>query len=166
MDGDLTTINQCGQVVTLGIDNEVFAVPVERVREILDLVPVTRLPHAPPYLLGLIDVRGRGVPVIDLRLKLNLASAEHTRNTRILVLQCEVGGRPLDIGLLADRVFEVTALASDDEAPPPDVGRLWHSDYIDHIGRHGNDFVIVLDLVRLFADEAALRTLADTARPC
>jgi purine-binding chemotaxis protein CheW len=166
MDGDLMTINQCGQVVTLGVDNEVFAVPVEQVLEILDLVPITRLPHAPPYLLGLIDVRGRGVPVIDLRLKLGLAEAEHTRNTRILVLQANVGGRALDVGLLADRVFEVTALASDDEAPPPDVGRLWHSDYFERIGRHGADFVIVLDLVRLFGSEAALQALAEAGRPC
>lgn len=166
MDGGHNSIPPCGQVVTLGVDNEVFAVAVERVREILDLAPITHLPHAPPYLLGLIDVRGRGVPVIDLRLKLGLAPAEHTRNTRILVLQCEVAGRPLDVGLLADRVFEVTALDGEDGAPPPDVGRLWHSDYIEHIGRHGDDFIIVLDLARLFANETELPALAASHSPC
>ena len=165
MDGGAKTTGHCGQVVTLGIDNEVFAVAVERVREILDLVPITHLPHAPPYLLGLIDVRGRGVPVIDLRLKLGLAAAQHTLHTRILVLQCDVAGRPMDVGLMADRVYEVTALDSDAAAPPPDVERLWHSDYIEHIGRHGEDFVIVLDLVRLFADETALLGARVNAEP-
>ncbi|MGE5478651.1 MAG: chemotaxis protein CheW [Bacteroidales bacterium] len=156
MDGSHNSAPQCGQVVTLGIDNEVFAVAVERVREILDLVPITRLPNAPAYLLGLIDVRGRGVPVIDLRLKLGLQAASHTLHTRILVLQCVVAGRPLDVGLMADRVYEVTELDSDETSPPPDMERLWHSDYIERIGRHGEHFVIVLDVGRLFAEEVVL----------
>lgn len=156
MDGGQNTTTQCEQVVTLGLGDEIFSVAVDRVQEILDLVPITRLPHAPPYLLGLIDVRGRGVPVIDLRVKLGMSPAEHTLNTRILVLQCEVAGRPLDLGLMADRVYEVTALDSEATAPPPDMERLWHSDYIERIGRHGGDFVIVLDLMRLFAEETSL----------
>lgn len=156
MDGGRNSNSQNEQVVTLGLGNEIFAVAVDRVREILDLVPVTHLPHAPAYLLGLIDVRGRGVPVIDLRVKLGMAAINHTLNTRILVLQCDVAGRPLDVGLMADRVYEVTALDSEATAPPPDMERLWHSDYIERIGRHGGDFVIVLDLMRLFADETAL----------
>jgi len=140
-------------VVTLGIGDEVFAVPVESVREILDFAPVTHLPYAPPYLLGLIDVRGQGVPVIDLRIKLGLPAAERTTHTRILVLECIIGTCQLALGLLADRVYEVTALDMGAAAASPEIGHAWHSEYIHRIGRRGADFVIVLDLVRLFADD-------------
>ena len=97
--------------MTLGIEREVFGVPVEAVLEILDVQPVFRVPEAPAYMLGLIDLRGRSVPVLDLRTKLGLPSIPPTEMTRILVLEVEVSGRPLVLGLVADRVFEVMALA-------------------------------------------------------
>ena len=141
------------QYVTLGIDREVFAIPVEQVEEILDLRPVARLPHAPAYLLGMIDVRGRSVPVIDLRAKLGFTPAEATSSTRILVLEVAVGGRTLVFGLVADRVFEVTGMDGGRLEPPPEIGVRWRSDYISGVGRRGDAFVIVFDLSRLFADD-------------
>ena len=95
------------QFVTLGIDREVFAVPVETVVEILDMREIFRVPDAPPHLAGLIDVRGRSVPVIDLRVKLGLPPAAPTETTRIMVLEVPMAGRQLVLGLVADRVFEV-----------------------------------------------------------
>src|ERR1700675_1179006 len=94
------------QFVTLGIDREVFAVPVEAVLEILDMRELFRMPDAPAHLAGLIDVRGRSVPVIDLRVKLGLAAAAITEGTRIMVLEIPVAGRQLVLGLVADRVYE------------------------------------------------------------
>lgn len=144
------------QVVTLGIDRETFAVPVEAVSEILDMRPTFRIPDAPPYLLGLSDVRGRGVPVIDLRTKLGLPAMQATENTRILVLEVQIAGRNLVLGLTADRVFEVAALGAQDIEPPPDIGSKWRSTYIRGVGRHGDRFVFIFDLSRLFtSDEAA-----------
>ncbi|PWC45779.1 chemotaxis protein CheW [Azospirillum sp. TSO22-1] len=141
------------QYVTLGIDDEVFAVPVERVQEILDVRPVARLPHAPPYLMGMIDVRGRGVPVIDLRAKLGFPPSEETSSSRILVLEVTVGGHDLVLGLTADRVFEVTGLDGGVLEPPPEIGVRWRSDFITGVGRRGESFVIVFDLSRLFGVE-------------
>jgi purine-binding chemotaxis protein CheW len=143
------------QFVTLGIDREVFAVPVEVVVEILDMRPAFRIPEAPSYLLGLIDVRGRGVPVVDLRTKLGLMPAPPDENTRILVLDIPMAGRRLALGLVADRVFEVTALDGRDIEPPPDIGVSWRSDYIRGIGRRGDGFVVIFDLARLFSAEEA-----------
>lgn len=143
------------QFVTLGIEREVFAVPVETVVEILDMRLIFRLPDAPAYMMGLIDVRGRGVPVIDLRVKLGLPAIEATETTRILVLEVPVTGRRLVMGLVADRVFEVAALGERQIEPPPDIGIRWRSDYIRGIGRHGDGFVIILDLDRLFSSEEA-----------
>lgn len=146
-----------GQFVTLGIDREVFAVPVDSVLEILDMRPAFRMPEAPPYLLGLIDVRGRAVPVVDLRIKLGLPSVPATEHTRTLVLDVTAKGRRLVLGLVSDRVFEVTALDASAVEPPPDVGGTWRSAYIRGIGRRRNGFVAIFDLSRLFsAEEAAL----------
>jgi purine-binding chemotaxis protein CheW len=156
-----------GQFVTLGIDREVFAVPVETVLEILDMRTLFRVPEAPPHLAGLIDVRGRGVPVIDLRIKLGLPGLEVTDGTRIMVLEVPVTGRQLVLGLVADRVFEVAPLDDGRIDPPPDIGSRWNSDYIRGVGRRGDNFVVVFDLARLFSDDAAVLAksamTADTA---
>ncbi len=144
------------QFVTLGIEREVFAVPVEAVLEILDMQPVFRVPETPPYMLGLIDLRGRSVPVLDLRAKLGLPSVPPTETTRILVLEVSVGGRPLFLGLVADRVIEVLAFSAGDIEPPPDIGVRWRSDYISGVGHRDARFVIIFNLARLFSEEEAM----------
>jgi purine-binding chemotaxis protein CheW len=141
------------QFVTLGIDREVFAVQVEAVLEILDMQPVFRVPEAPPHMLGLIDLRGRSVPVLDLRTKLGLPRIPPTETMRILVLEVVAGGRLLVLGLVADRVVEVIALGEDEIEPAPDIGARWRSDYIRGVGRRNGQFVIIFNLARLFADE-------------
>jgi|HubBroStandDraft_1064217.scaffolds.fasta_scaffold362098_2 purine-binding chemotaxis protein CheW len=153
---DLIAEKLDGQFVTLGIDREVFAVPVEMVLEILDMRTLFRVPEAPPHLAGLIDVRGRGVPVIDLRIKLGLPGVEVTDGTRIMVLEVPVTGRQLILGLVADRVFEVAPLDGGRIDPPPDIGTRWNSDYIRGVGRRGDNFVVVFDLARLFSDDEAV----------
>jgi purine-binding chemotaxis protein CheW len=153
---DNNTETDTVQFVTLGIDQEVFAVPVDTVVEILDMRPMFRLPEAPPYLAGLIDVRGRSVPVIDLRVKLGLPATAATETTRILVLEITIEGRPLAIGLIADRVFEVMALDVRQVEAPPDIGVKWRSDYISGVGRRAGGFVIIFDLPRLFSTADAM----------
>jgi purine-binding chemotaxis protein CheW len=142
------------QFVTLGIDRETFALPVETVREILDMCEISRLPNAPPQLLGMIDVRGTCVPVIDLRTKFGLPRIDATASTRILVLELEAQGQTALIGLVADRVFEVTGLDADRLDPPPETGCRWRASHIAGIGRKGDKFVVVIDLKRLLADDA------------
>jgi purine-binding chemotaxis protein CheW len=139
--------------LTLGIDREVFGVPVEYVQEILDMCEIAKLPYAPVYLAGMIDVRGRGVPVMDLRAKLGLPAIATTPSTRILVLDLPLQDRRLVLGLIADRVIEVTDLDEGDLQPPPEIGIGWRSDYIIGIGRRGQNFVVVFDLPKLFTTE-------------
>jgi purine-binding chemotaxis protein CheW len=141
------------QFVTLGIGREVFAVPVDTVLEILDMRELFRMPDAPPHLAGLLDVRGRSVPVIDLRVKLGLPSASVTEGTRIMVLEIPIAGRQLVLGLIADRVYEVASLDGGRLEPPPDIGTKWHSEYISGVGRRGDQFVVVFNLGQLFASD-------------
>ncbi len=141
------------QYVTLGISDETFAVEVQSVSEILDMRPIAHLPNAPAFLLGLIDVRGRGVPVIDLRVKLGLPPTPPTEQTRILVLDTKLAGRSGVVGLLVDRVFEVTELDERQLEAPPEIGGRWRSDYIIGIGRRNGAFVIIFGLDALLTGE-------------
>ncbi|WLS06459.1 chemotaxis protein CheW [Shinella oryzae] len=139
------------QYVTFSLDNEVFAVPVSVVREILDHEDAFRIPHGPDYLLGLRDVRGQGVPVIDLRLRLGMTKTQKTHNTRALVLDVPIDGKILTLGLVADRVYEVVPFRNDEIEGAPDIGVCWPSDYISGVVRRNGAFVVIVDLARLFS---------------
>ncbi|MFD2347527.1 chemotaxis protein CheW [Sinorhizobium terangae] len=153
------------QFVTFSLGEEVFAVPVEAVREILDYEEPFKIPHGPHYLLGLRDVRGQGVPVIDLRLKLDMPKAMRTPHTRILVLDIPLGNKVLALGLVADKVFEVTPFRHDSIEGAPDIGVRWRSDYIQGVVRREGGFVVIIDLARLFSDSgSALASVAGGAQ--
>lgn len=154
----MTTRSSETQYVTFALGSEVFAVPVAVVREILDHEDAFRIPNGPDYLVGLRDVRGQGVPVIDLRLKLGLSRTVPTPHTRVLVVDITLGERQLTLGLVADRVFEVVAFRGEQMEAAPDIGVHWNSDYIDGVVRRDQGFVVVIDLARLLTakDIAAL----------
>lgn len=145
-------ISSEAQFVTFSLGEEIFAVPVEVVREILDHEEAFKIPHGPDYLLGLRDVRGQGVPVIDLRLRLGLSRTVKTPHTRILVLDVPLEQRMLALGLVADRVYEVVPFQPSQIEPAPDIGIRWKSDYIAGVVRRDGGFVVIVDLARLFSD--------------
>ncbi len=154
------------QYVTFGLGDETFAAPVALVREILNYQEPFKIPNGPAYLLGLTDVRGRGVPTADLRIRLGMAPAEPTLNTCILVLDVPLEDRTLSLGLVADRVFEVTPFTADQIESAPDIGVKWRSEYISGVVRRPEGFVVLIDLPRLMStnDAAALAALADVDR--
>lgn len=152
------------QFVTFALGDEVFAVPVGVVREILDHEDAFKIPHGPSYLLGLRDVRGQGVPIVDLRLRLGMPAAEKTPHTRVLVLDIPLRQRVLTLGLVADKVFEVTPFRQDAIESAPDIGVRWRSEYIEGVVRRQGDFVVVINLAQLFSDSgAALASVANNA---
>ena len=146
---------ELSQYVTLGVADELFAAPVSKVQEILDMRPIARLPRAPENLMGMIDVRGEGIPVLDLRQTLGIEPAPDTENTRIVVLSVTGPQGLLTVGLRADRVFEVTILDSATLDPPPAISAGWSGHCIEGIGRRNGRFVTVLDLDRLLGESAA-----------
>lgn len=150
------------QFVTLGLGAEVFAVPVSHVREILDYQAPFAIPEGPSYLMGLTDVRGRGTPTIDLRLKLGLPPVPPNGATRILVLDVPLEDRVLSLGLIADRVIEVAAFSEGQIEAAPDIGVPWRSEYIKGVVRRETGFVVIFDLARLLTsqDAAALSQAA------
>ncbi len=145
------------QTVTFGLGAETFAVPVALVREILDYRETFHIPNGPDYLLGLTDMRGEGIATIDFRLKLGMPHVDPTPNTRILVVDVPVADRVLVLGLVVDRVLEVSTFHSDQIGAAPDIGVRWPSEYIAGVVKRTEGFVVLVDVARIFsAGEAAL----------
>ncbi|EEW24139.1 chemotaxis protein CheW [Rhodobacter ferrooxidans] len=152
------------QVLTLGVGDELFAVPVTRVQEILDLQPISRLPNAPGHLLGVINVRGEGVAVVDLRAVLHLPPQPDTEATRIVVLWVRNGSDTLVAALKADRVQEVTELDPGPLTALPQARLLrWEQQMVDGLGKINGAFVTVLDIDRMF--DSHMLGLPDAADP-
>lgn len=143
------------QTVTFGLDQEVFAVPVTLVREILDYREPFHVPHGPDYFLGLTDVRGQGVPTVDLRLRIGLPRAEPTLATRVLILDVPLPDRLLTLGVVIDRVLSVSSYAVESVEAAPDIGVRWRSDYISGVVRQEGGFVVIMDMARIFTSEEA-----------
>jgi len=154
---------QLSQYLTLSVDGEIFGIDIAHVREILDMRPISKLPQAPDFLLGMIDVRGTGFPIVDLRTKLGLPRVPATEATRIIILDVSLDERTIGVGFVADRVFEVTSLDTSEMEAAPNVGGRWQSQYIAGIGRKGDAFVIVFDLNRLMKSDEGI--LLPTAHP-
>lgn len=148
--------------VTLGIGSEIFAIDVKFVREILGLREIALLPKAPPFVIGVIDVRGNTVPVVDLRLKLGMQPFAVTEHTRILVLELLIEGHPATIGLMSDQVFEVAELEGTEIESPPVVGGEWNSEFIEGISRLRGKFVIIFNLEKLFSASEIQQVAAST----
>jgi purine-binding chemotaxis protein CheW len=144
--------------ITFKLGDELFAIDVARVREVLDLTEITRVPTAPPYMRGVVNVRGSAVPVVDLRLKFGLPATPDTVNTRIVVLELELDGAPAVVGGLADSVHEVLELERSQIREPPRIAMRWRADMIEGLGKKAEQFIIVLDIARVFATDDVLLT--------
>lgn len=139
------------EVLTLDLDNEIFALEAGCVREILDLVPVTEVPDADPFVNGLINVRGKVVPLADPRIRFGMEQKPPTIDTRIVVIEVEIDGEPTTVGIRADKVHEVTELPAASLAETPRIGMRWRPEFIRCVGKRGGDFIIVLDIAQIFA---------------
>ena len=141
------------QYLTFRLGAETFGVDVLQVREILDLIPVTRVPQMPEYMLGVINLRGSVVPVVDLRRKFGLPAAEATRESCIVVLEVELGGERGVVGALTDAVSEVLDLPAEAIEPPPRLGTKLKAEFIRGMGKKDEQFLIILDIDRIFSSE-------------
>ena len=139
------------QVVMLGIGDEVFALDSALVREIIDPVPVTRVAGARPFLPSVINVRGNVIPLADLRVRFNMPMAESTPDTRIVVLEIAIDGDPVLVGVVADKVHEVTEISPADVQQTPRVGMHWNPEFIHFITKWREEFVIVPNMERILS---------------
>lgn len=145
------------QFLTFALAEDIFAIDVVMAKEVLDFAEVTQVPQTPDYMLGVINLRGSVVPVIDMRLKFGLPAAEKTRDSCIIVVEINVDGEIVTVGAMADSVREVMDMTPDQIEPPPRIGTRLNTAFIKGMGNLGDKFVIILDINRIFtADELAL----------
>jgi purine-binding chemotaxis protein CheW len=138
------------QYLTFQLGEEIFALNVAEVREILDFTTVTKVPRTPPFMRGVINLRGSVVPVMDLRLKFGMSAAEKTVNSCIIVVEMTMGGDNVVIGVLADAVQEVIDLEPEQIEPAPRIGTKLNMEFILGMGKHNGTFMMILDIDRIF----------------
>ena len=139
------------QYLTFTLHAERFAIPVAQVREILDLVPIIRVPQLPNFVSGVINLRGKVLPVVDLSLKFGLAGAQKSRDTCIVVLEFSDAEGRIEVGALVDAVEEVIVLSAAEIEPPPRLGSGLKNGLIAGMGKTAQGFVILLDVDQIFA---------------
>ena len=143
-------INEAARYLTFRLGDELFAVNVFKAREVLDITRTTRIPTAPAYMRGVINVRGNAIPVVDLRMKFGLPVTPETMHTRIIVMELMNEGETLVIGGLADSVHEVVELEPEDIVEPPSMAMAWQTDLILGMGRRNDQFILILDIDKVF----------------
>jgi purine-binding chemotaxis protein CheW len=152
----VAAITEIRQYLTFKLENEVYALDVATVREVLDFTTVTRIPRTPEFMRGVINLRGSVVPVVDLRLAFGMSATEKTVNTCIIVVEVRFDGDAAIMGALADSVEEVIDLEPDQIQPAPQIGTSIKTDFIRGMGRRDSDFLMILDIDRVFsADQLA-----------
>ncbi len=139
------------QFLTFGLGDDIFAIDVIKAKEVLDYSEVTQVPQTPDYMLGVINLRGSVVPVIDMRRKFNMAVADRTRNSCIVVVEVDVDGESVIVGALADSVREVIDLKSSQIEPAPRIGARLNTEFIKGMGNLEDRFVIILDIDKVFS---------------
>jgi len=144
------TITETTQYLTFKLEDELFALDIGKVREVLDFTSITKVPRTPDYMRGVINLRGSVVPVVDLRLKFGMVQAEKTVNTCVIIVEVELGGEKVVMGAMADAVQEVLDLEPDQIEPPPRIGTRLNTDFIKGMGKHADQFIIILDIDKVF----------------
>ncbi len=154
-------ISQTDQYLTFRLGEEVFALEIGKVREVLDFTNITKVPQAPPFMRGVINLRGSVVPVMDMNLKFGMPETAKTVNTCIIIAEIVAEGETTVVGALADSVREVLDLEPGQIEPAPKIGTRLNTEFIKGMGKTDDTFIIILDIDRVFSEEerAAIRAV-------
>ena len=150
---EATTASSTAQYLTFKLDQELFAVDIAKVREVLEFTSMTKVPRTPDFMRGVINLRGNVVPVVDMRLKLGLSITEKTVDTCVVISEVAVDGESTVLGALVDSVQEVIDLDASNVAPPTHMGSRVDTAVIRGMGKRDEQFIMILDLDRVFTAE-------------
>ena len=150
-------ITEITQYLTFKLEDEIFALDIGKVREVLDFTAITKVPRTPDFMCGVINLRGIVVPVVDMKLKLGMTGTEKTINTCIIIVELNIDGDMVVIGALADSVKEVIELEPEHIEPAPKIGTGLRVDFIKGMGKRDDSFIIILNIDKVFSfDELSL----------
>lgn len=141
------------QFLTFRLDQELFAVDISVVHEVLAFKTLTRIPHTPENVRGVINLRGNVVPVVDVRLKLGLGRTEQTADTCVVIAEAGASDQRRVFGALVDSVQEVVDLPPEVVAPPPELGKQTGADVVRGLAKRSDQLIMIVDLERVFTVE-------------
>lgn len=148
-----TDVSKAGKYLTFRIAEEGYGVEILKVQEIIGMMAVTRVPRTPDHVRGVINLRGKVIPVVDLRLKFGLESQDNTRRTCVIVTQVHRGNSAVTIGIIVDEVSEVMDVTDSQIEPPPSFGSQLDTEFILGMGKIGDKVLILLDIDRVLAED-------------
>lgn len=154
----VTGINEVRPYLTFMLDEELFAVDVAKVREVLEYTEITKIPKMPEYMRGVINLRGTVVPVMDLRLKFGMSRTENKLNTCVIVLEINLENENLILGALADSVQEVFDLEPNQIDPAPKFGTRFKTEFLKGLGKRDEKFIMLLDIDKVFTTDELIQT--------
>lgn len=140
--------NDC-KYLTFTVDNEDYGLDITCVKQILGMQDITKLPNQSSFIMGVINLRGKVIPVIDIRLRFGLAIQEYNERTCIIVIEVS----EIDMGLIVDKVQEVLSIPEGQIEPPPQIRTDIHNQFIRGLGKISNSVKIILDTQKLLFDE-------------
>jgi purine-binding chemotaxis protein CheW len=149
----VSKITEVRQYLTFKLEEEVFALDVGKVREILDYTNITKVPQTPEFMKGVINLRGSVIPVVDMRLKFGIPPQEKTMDTCIIVVEISIDNESTILGALVDSVQEVFELEPSQIEPAPRIGTKLRTDFILGMGKRDDKFVIILDIDKVFSSD-------------
>ena len=142
---------QGGKYLTFALASEEYGIEILKVQEIIGLLPITRVPQTPNFIRGVINLRGKIIPVIDLRLKFKMGIKEDTRRTSIIVVKVSRLSHEVTMGLIVDDVYEVVEIAKEEIEPPPEFGPNIDTDFILGVGKLNQKVVILLNVDKVLS---------------
>jgi len=146
-----------GKYLTFTLAGEEYGIGILKVKEIIGVITITGIPQTPPHVKGVINLRGKIIPVIDLRLKFGLPVAEYTERTCIIVIEISKDNGSILIGILVDSVSEVLNIKGADIEDTPDFGSNLNTDFVLGMAKAGGKIKILLDIDRVMnADDVAM----------
>jgi purine-binding chemotaxis protein CheW len=145
--------NKEGKYLTFNLAGEEYGIGILKVKEIIGMLPITVVPQTPAYIKGVINLRGKVIPVIDLRLKFTIPAADYTERTCIIVVEIAAGGRTILMGIVVDSVSEVLNIKAADIEDTPAFGTKLNTDYILGMAKIGDGIKILLDIDKVLSVE-------------
>ena len=153
---DVSTKSLAGKYLTFHLEKEIYGLEIIKVQEIIKMMDVTRVPKTPSFVRGVINLRGKVIPVMDLRLKFEMESMEDTEKTCVIVVQVNGAGGSLTIGIIVDEVAEVADIAQDQIEPAPAFGSNVNTAFILGMGKIEKKVLTLLDIDKVLTiDEIA-----------
>ena len=139
------------QLLTFLLDDETYGLNIQRVQEVLEFTSTTTIPQMPDYMIGVINLRGHVVPVVNMRKKFGMQDVARTVNTCIIIVEIQKNKTTIVMGALVDSVREVMTLESDQIEPPPEMENPQQTAFLHGMGKQDDQFVLILDVDQVFS---------------